>query len=218
MTLTKRFYQPLTKENKMRPSQDEYFMLQAKQAACHSTCNSRPQGAVLVRDRRVIATGYNGALSGKEHCSDQPLAWVCWKCNGSGRFKDHTWDPCPECKGIESQPYYHRRASGIPDSQKDRACVSSHAEANAIAQAARLGIATEGAILYCTTSPCVLCTKLLVQAGVIKVFYELDYESNDGNWLKVLLMEQLQVSCQAVELAQAMLTPFTSRRRLAKTE
>jgi len=57
-----------------RPSFDEYFMLQAKLAACRSTCNSRPQGAVLVRDHRIIATGYNGALSGQKHCSEQPVS------------------------------------------------------------------------------------------------------------------------------------------------
>lgn len=203
-----------------RPSFDEYFMLQAKLAACRSTCNSRPQGAVLVRDHRIIATGYNGALSGQKHCSEQPVVWVCNRCNGSGRYKDRVWGPCPICKGIGSQPYCHRRYSGVPDSQKDRACVSSHAEANAIAQAAKLGVAIEGAILYCTTRPCIPCTKLIIQAGILEVFYELDYDEPIQNdfMATVLNCKQLIIRPEIVKLAQAMLQPDTSRRRLARTE
>lgn len=202
-----------------RPSFDEYFMLQAKLAACRSTCNSRPQGAVLVRDHRVIATGYNGALPEQEHClGNKDIA--CPVCGGNGkRIGLHLASECYGCQGTGQIPYCHRRASGIVDSQKDRACVSSHAEANAIAQAARLGITTNGAVLYCTTRPCMPCTKLLVQAGIIKVFYELDYDDPITNWLNdILPMEQLTVSMDVMKLAMDILRPETSRRRLARTE
>ena len=88
-----------------------------------------------------------------------------------------------------------------------------------MAQAARLGAATAGSILYCTTRPCAVCTKILVMAGVVRVFFELDYDDPDGDWLRELLsMESLEVSCQATELAQEILKPFTSRRRLGRTE
>ena len=202
----------------MRPSWNEYHLLQAKLAAVRSTCNSRPQGAVLVHDNRIIATGYNGALPGQEHCSDVIIP--CKNCGGGKKLiREHNLIDCPVCHGTGQIPYCHRRASNVPDSRKDRACVSSHAEANAMAQAARLGVATSGSVLYCTTRPCAVCTKILVMAGVIKVFFELDYDDPDGDWLRELLpMERLEVSCQATELAQVMLRPKTSRRRLGRTE
>jgi len=191
-----------------------------------STCNSRPQGAVLVRDNRIIATGYNGALPGQEHCSNQEPS-ICLACNGTRkcsaiRISTPTIEEriitCPACHGTGQILYCRRRASNIPDARKDRACVSSHAEANAVAQAARLGVATSGSVLYCTTRPCATCTKILVMAGVVRVFFELDYDDPDSDWLRELLpMEQLEVSCQATELAQEILKPFTSRRRLRRT-
>lgn len=213
----------------MRPNWNEYHLLQAKLAAVRSTCNSRPQGAVLVLDNRIIATGYNGALPGQEHCSDhKPLLLAyskpdCEFCERSGQIpvgfsgEDQRYVKCPA--HIKEIPYCRRRAANIPDAQKDRACVSAHAEANAVAQAARLGAATAGSILYCTTRPCAVCTKILVMAGVVRVFYELDYDDPDSNWLRKLLpMERLEVSCQATELAQEILKPFTSRRRMDRTE
>lgn len=96
---------------------------------------------------------------------------------------------------------------------------SSHAEANAIAQAAKLGIVTDGLILYCTTRPYAPCMKLLAQAGVIKVFYELGYDNPEMGWLDgILPMEQFSIGQMEVELAIQMLHPNTSRRRLARTE
>ena len=101
----------------MRPSWDEYFMLIAKLVSTRSTCNSRPTGAVLVKDRQILATGYNGSMPGAPHCSDQVMA--------------------------DGSPYCHRRALNIADVDKYNYCRASHAEANAIAQAARYGVAIE---------------------------------------------------------------------------
>jgi len=192
-------------------------MLQAKLAASRSTCNSRPQGAVIVVEKRVVATGYNGALPGQEHCSDHdPDIRECPNCWG---IVDES-SICPTCHNVGAViiPYCHRRVQGGTDSQKDRLCVSSHAEANAIAQAARLGIAAKGATLYCTTRPCVVCTKLLIQAGIIKVYYELDYDSPEEQWLQALDMERLEISLEALAVALKTLQPNTSRRRLEKTK
>lgn len=211
----------------MRPNWHEYHMLQAKLAASRSTCNSRPQGAVLVRDNRILTTGYNGALPGQEYCSDSIL---CPSCN-KGRLipvPNHDFKKyfsCETCQQIvvedefELIPYCRRRATGAPDSQKDRACVSAHAEANAVAQATRLGATTEGSVLYCTTRPCAVCTKILVMAGIVRVFYELDYDDPDGDWLRDLLpMERLEVGPEVLALATEALKPETSRRRLGRTE
>ena len=201
-----------------RPSWNEYFLLQAKLAAVRSTCNSRPQGAVLVRDRRIVATGYNGALPGQEHCSDQ-INLLCPKCMGGCLHKRNiTPLNCSYCENSGFVPYCRRRATQTPDAQKDRACASAHAEANAVAQAARMGIAVDGSTLYCTTRPCAPCAKLLAQSGVIKVFYELDYDDPDDGWLlDILPMERLEVSPEALEAAMAVLQPGTSRRRLGRT-
>lgn len=95
----------------MRPSWDEYFLMIAKLVASRSTCNSRPTGAVLVKDRQILSTGYNGSMPGAVHCSD------------AGSL------------------FCFRRSMEIPDNVKYDYCRSSHAEANAIAQAAKHGIA-----------------------------------------------------------------------------
>jgi dCMP deaminase len=209
----------LRKINAMiRPTFNELFLLQAKLAASRSTCNSRPQGAVLVRDNRIIATGYNGALAGQEHCSDHKKVKCPW-CGGRIVHKIVGSYNCSYCNNIGQIPYCRRRATQIPDFQKDRACVSAHAEANAVAQAARMGVATEGAMLYCTTRPCAVCIKMLVMAGIKRVFYELDYDDQDDQWLLDLLpMEQLIIRQEVIALAQATLNPETSRRRLGRTE
>ena len=125
-----------------RPSWHEYFMLLAKLLSVRSTCNSRKVGAVIVRSNRVLATGYNGAVHGAPHCIDQG----------------------PE--------FCLRRRIGAHDADKYNYCISSHAEVNAVDQAARFGISLEGASLYCTLEPCNWCFKQLIQAGVGEIYYE----------------------------------------------
>ena len=122
----------------IRPSWDEYFMEIAHLVAKRSTCLRRQVGAVLVREKRLLATGYNGAPSGMEHC---------------------------EAVGCL------RARLGIPSGERHELCRGIHAEQNVIIQAARHGISTEGATLFCTISPCFICAKMLVQAGVRHVVY-----------------------------------------------
>lgn len=112
-------------------------MQMAHYAATRSTCISRQVGAVIVKDKQIIATGYNGPASGLPHCSEQGFCY----------------DGVPECG---------------PSPLPSRAV---HAEANAIAQAARYGIATDGATLYVTLEPCLTCLKLVVSAGIRRVYY-----------------------------------------------
>ncbi len=176
----------------------EYFILLAKVVALRSGCNSRPSGAVIVKDKRILATGYNGPMPGAWHCTD---------------------------KGPN---YCFRREKGIPDIDKYNFCRATHAEANAIAQAARFGISVEGADLYCTLAPCYVCLKLIASAGIRAVYYEYDYSSRDFErdafWKEAIkeagLVEfrQIKVSEDVVWQLQDLLIYPTSKRRLPPTE
>ncbi|MHC4713921.1 MAG: deoxycytidylate deaminase [Planctomycetota bacterium] len=170
---------------------DEYFLLLAKLAACRSTCLSRPTGAVIVKGKQVLATGYNGSVPGGPHCVDEG---VCF-----------------------------RRQVGAKDSEKLAWCRASHAEANAVAQAARAGISIDGTLLYTTLSPCFTCAKLIASAGVKTVVYELEYASadldRDRHWADALReagieARQLRIRNDAIARAVEFLRGETSRRRL----
>jgi len=107
-----------------------------------STCLRRQVGALIVKDKRILATGYNGAPVGCRHCSE------------TGCLRDQL---------------------GIPSGQRHEICRAAHAEQNAIAQAAYSGTSVKGGIMYVTTQPCVLCAKLIINAGIIKVVFKGDY-------------------------------------------
>ena len=119
-----------------RPSWDEYFMEMAELARKRTTCLRRVVGAVIVKDNRVMATGYNGVPRGITHCSEAGCL---------------------------------RQKLNVPSGQMHELCRGLHAEQNAIIQAACLGQSIEGATLYCTTQPCIICTKMLINAGIKRV-------------------------------------------------
>ncbi|MBO4302844.1 cytidine/deoxycytidylate deaminase family protein [Methanosarcinaceae archaeon] len=125
-----------------RPSADEYFSEIAAIVAKRSTCLRRQVGAVIVRDNRILTTGYNGAPSGLAHCLDI----------GCIRMEEN-----------------------IPSGTRQEKCRAVHAEQNAIIQAALHGVRTSGATLYCTHQPCILCTKMIINAGIRKVIYNYAY-------------------------------------------
>ncbi|MEW5932957.1 MAG: dCMP deaminase family protein [Bacillota bacterium] len=129
-------------EPRSRPGWDEYFMQVARVVAGRSTCLRRQVGAVIVRDKRILATGYNGAPSGLPHCLDIGCL---------------------------------RHQVGALSGERQELCRASHAEQNALVQAARYGIAVEGATLYSTTFPCSICAKMLVNAGIRRVVYGEEY-------------------------------------------
>ena len=120
---------------------DDRFMELAKTIGGWSSCfqHNRQIGAVIVRDKRILTTGYNGAPAGITSCKDKG-----------------------ECM---------RRRLNIPSGTKHELCYAIHAEQNAIIQAARLGVSIQGATLYCTHQPCVICAKMIVNAGVARVVY-----------------------------------------------
>lgn len=178
-------------EPKHRPSWDEYFMVLAKVAATRSTCLSRPTGAVIVLNKQILATGYNGSMPGMPNCSDEG------KC--------------------------FRRCMNVPDAEKNHYARNVHAEANAIARAARKGIPIHGATLYVTLFPCYSCLKLLVAAGIKELIYELDYETlnkeRDKHWREEaekagLMIRKLELVDATKKIVTEYVNSTTSARNL----
>lgn len=126
----------------MRPTWDEYFMQIAKLVASRSTCMRRQVGAVLVKDKNILATGYNGVPSGIRHCEEV------------GCLRDQL---------------------KVPSGERHELCRGLHAEQNAIIQAAKHGVNIDDATLYCTDSPCIICSKMLINAGVRRVTFSRGY-------------------------------------------
>jgi dCMP deaminase len=137
-----------------RPSWDQYFMDIAAVVAKRGNCRRRQVAAVIVKDRRIISTGYNGTPRGVRNC-----------CEGG----------CARCAG------------DAPPGANLGECVCSHAEENAITQAAYHGIALRGSTLYSTLSPCLICAKMIINAGIVEVVYGDEYEF--GEQTRVLLHE-----------------------------
>ncbi len=125
-----------------RPSWDEYFMEISILASKRSTCLRRRIGALIVRDKRILSTGYNGPPSGLAHCEEV------------GCLRDEM---------------------RIPSGERQELCRGLHAEQNAIIQASLLGVSIRDSILYCTHQPCILCAKMIVNAGIKKVIFGGDY-------------------------------------------
>lgn len=129
-----------------RPDWDEYFMRIAQMVGLRSNCMKRKVAAIVVKDRRIISTGYNGTPRGVTNCNE---------------------GGCPRCNGLAD--------SGTQLGE----CLCSHAEENAIVQAAYHGITVKGATLYSTCSPCLICSKIIINAGIERVVYNLDYALQD---------------------------------------
>jgi dCMP deaminase len=176
-----------------RPSWHEYFMMLAKLVSVRSTCNSRKIGAVIVRHNRILATGYNGAVHGAPHCIDQ------------------------------GPDFCLRRSIHAHDAEKYNYCVSSHAEVNAVDQAARFGIPLDGAVLYCTLEPCNWCFKQLVQAGIKEIYFEESYDSRNKDfdlyWRRTMqshegisVFRQISVSKEAVDMVSEVLHGSSARQ------
>lgn len=124
---------------------DTRFMEMTDTIAQWASCfkQDRKMGAVIVRDKRILTTGYNGAPQGITPCIERG-----------------------ECM---------RQKMGIASGTRAELCYAVHAEQNALIQAARLGVSVFGATLYVTYSPCVICAKLIINAGISRVVYRFDY-------------------------------------------
>lgn len=154
-----------------RPNWDEYFLMMAKLAATRSTCLAFPVGAVIVKDRQILATGYNGSPSGSVHCTAQGFCY-------------------PGLSSCDASKILPSRAV--------------HAEANAIAQAAKHGISTGGASIYVTLEPCIYCLKLVISAGIREVFYETVFNSGEKAALRDSFVSEGLVELKQIQLSESM--------------
>ena len=126
----------------MRPSWDEYFMEIAEVVKTRSTCLRRQVGAIIVKDKQILSTGYNGAPTGLKHCGETGCI---------------------------------REQLEVPSGERHELCRGLHEEQNAIIQASLHGVKIEGATIYVTTQPCVVCAKMIINSGIKEVVYKGDY-------------------------------------------
>ncbi|MGE5280698.1 MAG: deoxycytidylate deaminase [Deltaproteobacteria bacterium] len=119
-----------------RPGWDAYFMGIARLVAERSTCLRRKVGALVVKDRRILATGYNGTPSGIRHCASAGCI---------------------------------RTRMKIPSGERHELCRGLHAEQNVLLQASLHGVSLKGSILYVTNQPCIICAKMIINAGIGEV-------------------------------------------------
>ncbi len=153
----------LAKKNP-RPSWDDYFMGIARVVSLRSNCLKRKVASVIVRDRRIISTGYNGTPRGVTNCNEGG----CPRCNSFGQ-------------------------SGVGLGE----CFCSHAEENAITQSAYHGVLIKGATLYTTFSPCLICTKMIINGGIVEVVYNAHYPLGEQ---PIVLLKVAGVVVRQVEI------------------
>ena len=144
---------------------DKRFMQLTETVAEWSSCyqSNRHVGAVIVKDNRVLTTGYNGAPSGIQSCMEKG-----------------------ECL---------RRKLNIPSGTQHELCFAVHADQNAVIQASRFGINISGATLYCTHQPCVICAKIIINAGITRVVYKEGYPDE----FSMQLFKEANVSVEKFE-------------------
>lgn len=142
-----------------RPTWNEYFVDLAVLIASRSTCLRKQHGAIVVKNRQILTTGYNGVPIGAEHCST--------------------------CIRIEQN---------IPHGERYELCKSVHAEMNSIIQAARHGVSIEGADIYITGMPCMMCARAIINAGLKHVFVaELDSQQYHADSINLLSKAKIPI-------------------------
>lgn len=179
-----------------RPDWNEYFMAIAKIISTRSTCSSRPVGCVVVRDNRILVSGYNGAPPKQPHCTDR----------NRGR-----------------EIFCARRINQVPDELKLEYCPSVHAEENALRLAEQLQVDVSSAAVYTTLSPCIRCLERLRAKGISEVYYELAYKSvdpeRDADWERTArrhfhVYQQVTIRAASISKLVGALLGQTSRRLL----
>ena len=144
-----------------RPSWETYFMNITNLVAERSTCLRRAVGAVVVKDKRILSTGYNGAPTGLKHC----LEVGCL-----------------------------RQKLGIESGKMHELCRGIHAEQNAIIQAAYHGVSVRGAVIFCTNQPCSICARMIINAGIERIYYQSGY----ADPLAIELLEEARVELKQI--------------------
>lgn len=131
-----------------RPDWDQYFMSLASLVSGRSTCLRRKVGAVLVKDKQILATGYNGAPMNIDHCAETGCL---------------------------------RQELKVPSGQRHEICRGLHAEQNVLLQAARHGVSVKDSVLYITNTPCSICAKMIINAGMKEVIFAQAYPDSIAN-------------------------------------
>jgi len=151
-----------------RPSWDEYFLNLIQVVGTRATCDRGKAGCVIVKDKRILTTGYAGSPIGAKHCDEV---------------------------GHEIHSVIHE------DGSQTKHCIrTAHAEQNAIANAARFGVSLEGGTLYCNMTPCYICAKMIINAGIKRVVCAKDYHAskrskeifNESGIDYILISEEIQ--------------------------
>jgi len=156
---TKRLNKTVAKKSS-RPSWETYFMEITFLVAKRSTCLRRVVGAVIVKDKRILTTGYNGAPTGVKHCIEVGCL---------------------------------REKLNVASGQNHELCRGIHAEQNAIIQAAFHGVNINNAFLFCTNLPCSICAKMIINAGIKKIYYASGYaDAISGEMLKEAGVETIK--------------------------
>ena len=132
----------MAKKKINRPSWDKYFLEIAKLVSKRSTCLRRQVGALVVKERRILTTGYNGTPSGITHC---------------------------EITGCL------REKLKVPSGERHELCRGLHAEQNALLQASLYGVSVKDGLLYCTNQPCLICAKMIINAGIKEIIISEGY-------------------------------------------
>jgi dCMP deaminase len=145
-----------------RPSWETYFMNITNLVAERSTCLRRAVGAVLVKDKRILSTGYNGSPSNLKHCAEVGCL---------------------------------REKLGIESGKMHELCRGIHAEQNAIIQAAYHGVSVKGAIIFCTNQPCSICARMIINAGIKKIYYQSGYADS----LAKELLDEAGIELQQID-------------------
>ncbi len=152
----------------IRPHWNQYFMNLAHVVKTRGNCVLAQVGVVLVKDKRIIATGYNGTPVGLPNCSDGG----CLRC--------------------------HKKKEGLIKSGEEKgSCLCVHAESNAIIQSAYHGVSTKNSIMYSTFSPCMLCAKEIINAGITELYYA-QKDSGETESINLLSLYLKQVAPQAM--------------------
>ena len=149
-------------EKNSRPSWETYFMNITNLVAQRSTCLRRAVGAVLVKDKRILSTGYNGSPSNLKHCAEVGCL---------------------------------REKLGIESGKMHELCRGIHAEQNAIIQAAYHGVSVKDASIFCTNQPCSICARMIINAGIKKIYYQSGYADS----LAKELLDEAGIELQQID-------------------
>lgn len=142
-------------EKYVRPSWDEYFLKIMEAVSSRGTCDRGRSGCVIVKDKRILSTGYVGSPMGLPHCDEVG---------------------------------HEMHMVTTEDGKESRHCIrTTHAEQNAIVQAARIGVPLVDSVLYCNMTPCYVCAKMIINAGIKRVVARKDYHA--GGRSKEILKE-----------------------------